>query len=116
MIEREISPGLGERKVADIHHGDLKALHERITASGRPMRANRVIAVASKMFAISLLPQAGESEPWRDAAMGNPCRGIERNQEEGRERFFSTAEIAALTDALLDEHEILAADCCARSC
>jgi integrase len=111
MIEREILPVLGERKVADIHHGDLKALHERITASGRPVRANRVIAVASKMFAISLLPQAGESEPWRDAAMGNPCRGIERNQEEGRERFFSTAEIAALTDALLDEHEIPAADC-----
>src|ERR1700674_1219130 len=49
-----------------------------------PVRANRVIAVASKMFALSLLPMAGESEPWRDAAMGNPCKGITRNQEEGR--------------------------------
>jgi integrase len=110
MIAGEILPALGEQKVADIHHGDLKALHERITASGRPVRANRVIAVASKMFALSLLPQAGDSEPWRDAAMGNPCKGIERNQEEGRERFFSSGEIAALSDAL-KVHETPAADC-----
>jgi len=110
MIEREILPVLGERKVADIHHGDLKALHERITASGRPVRANRVLSVASKMFALSLRPQAGESEPWRDAAMGNPCKGIERNREEGRERFFSSAELAALSDALA-EHQGPAADC-----
>jgi integrase len=98
------------RKVADVHHGDLKALHERITASGRPVRANRVIAVASKMFALSLLPMVGEGDPWRDAAMGNPCKGIARNAEQGRERFFSTAELAALSDALT-EHEGPAADC-----
>ena len=41
---------------------------------------------------------------------GNPCEGIERNQEQGRERFFSTAELAALTDALA-EHDTPAADC-----
>jgi integrase len=110
MIVGEILPVLGERKVADVHFGDMKALHEKITASGRPVRANRVIAVASKMFSLSLKPIAGESEPWRDAAQGNPCKGIERNQEEGRERFFSTAEIAALSDALA-EHRGPAADC-----
>ena len=110
MIEREILPVLGERKVADIHFGDMASLHERITASGRPVRANRVLSVASKMFALSLKPMAGENEPWRDAAQGNPCRGIERNQEEGRERFFSSAELAALTDALA-EHDTPAADC-----
>ena len=111
MIAGEILPALGERKVAVAHHGDARALHERITASGRPVRANRVIAVLSKMFALSLLPQAGESEPWRDAAMGNPCKGVERNPGQGRERFFSSAELARLTDALLDEHETPAADC-----
>jgi integrase len=110
MITGEILPALGERKVAEVHFGDMKALHERITASGRSVRANRVIAVASKMFSLSLKPIAGESEPWRDAAQGNPCKGIERNQEEGRESFFSTAEIAALSDALA-EHNGPAADC-----
>jgi integrase len=110
MIEREILPVLGERKVASVHFGDMASLHERITASGRPVRANRVLSVASKMFALSLKPMAGEDAPWRDAAQGNPCKGVERNQEEGRERFFSSAELAALSDALA-EHDIPAADC-----
>jgi integrase len=110
MIEREILPVLGERKVADVHFGDMASLHERITASSRPVRANRVLSVASKMFALSLKPMAGENEPWRDAAQGNPCRGIERNAEQGREAFFASAELAALTDALA-EHESPAADC-----
>jgi integrase len=52
------------------------------------------------MFSLALLPMEGDDAPWRDAAQGNPCKGVERNQEEGKERFFSTAEIAALTDAL----------------
>jgi integrase len=110
MIEREILPVLGERKVAGIHFGDMAALHRGITASGRQVRANRVLSVASKMFALSLKPMAGEDAPWRDAAQGNPVRGIERNREEGRERFFSSAELAALTDALA-EHDTPAADC-----
>jgi integrase len=110
MIVNEILPVLGERKVAGTHHGDMVALHRRITASGRPTRANRVLSVASKMFAISLLPLEGEDAPWRNAAAGNPCRGIKRNPEQARERFFSTAELAALTDALA-EHESPAADC-----
>jgi integrase len=110
MIEREILPVLSERKVTDVHFGDMASLHERITASGRPVRANRVLSVASKMFALSLRPLAGENEPWRDAAQGNPCKGVERNPEEGRERFFSSADLAAISDALA-EHDTPAADC-----
>jgi integrase len=110
MIEREILPVLGERKVADIHFGDMDALHKAITARGNPVRANRVLSVASKMFALSLKPMAGENEPWRDARQGNPCRGVERNSEQGRERFFSSAELADLSDALA-EHQTPAADC-----
>jgi integrase len=97
----EIGKSLGaDRKVADIHYGDMQHLHKTITASGRPVRANRVLAVASKMFSLSLLPRAGEAKPWREASMGNPCRGVERNQEHGRERFFSEAELGAIGDAL----------------
>jgi integrase len=97
----EIGKSLGvERRVADIHHGDVQHLHKMITASGRPVRANRVLSIASKMFSLALLPRAGEAKPWRDASMGNPCRGVRHNQEQGRERFFSEAELAALGDAL----------------
>ena len=110
MIVNEILPALGARKVAGIHYGDIAAMHERITASGRPVRANRVLAVASTMFTLALKPMAGEDMAWRDQAQGNPCKGVERNAEQGRERFFSSIEIAALTDALA-EHDTPAADC-----
>ena len=111
MIVNDILPTLGGRKVAAIHQGDMAALHKRITASGRPVHANRVNAVASKMFSLALLPQAGETKPWRDAAQGNPCRGVERNAEEGKTRFFAAAELAAIGDALDKYGEAPASNC-----
>ena len=93
-------PKMGDRKVTEIHDGDIKALHKKITAAGHPVLANRVLATASKMFSLALKAKAGEDKPWRDATLGNPCKGVERNSEEGRERFFSEAEIAAVSDAL----------------
>jgi integrase len=99
------------RKVTDIHVGDVEAMHRQITESRGPIRANRVLAIASKAFSLSLKPLAGETKPWRDAAAGNPSKGVERNPEEGRERFFSEAEIAALTDALAEHTIGSAADC-----
>ena len=111
MIANEILPVLGQRKVADVHDGDIRALHREVTKRGVPVRANRVLSVASKMFALSLQSKAGENAPWRNAAQGNPCKGVERNQEEGHERFFSAAEIAALTDALLVYGDTAASNC-----
>ena len=77
------------------------------------MHANRVNALASKMFSLALLPQAGETKPWRDAAQGNPCQGVERNAEEGKTRFFSTTELAAIGDAL-DKYDDAPASNCLR--
>jgi integrase len=106
-----IAAGLGERRrVVDIHFGDLEALHHRATEAHGPVAANRLLGQASVLFALSLKPMAGETRPWRDAVMGNPCRGIKRNPEQGRERFFSTAELAAISDALA-EYTGPAADC-----
>ena len=103
--ERKVLAEIGDKlgrhtKVAEVHGGDIAAMHRRITESGRPVRANRTLAVASKMFGLSLVPRAGETLPWRNQAQGNPCKGIARNHEEGRERFFSQAELTAITDAL----------------
>jgi integrase len=97
----EIAAILGEhRRVVDIHFGDIQHLHESITKSGRPIRANRVLAAASTMFSLALKPLPGEAKPWRNQAQGNPCKGVSRNPEHGRERFFSSAELAALSDVL----------------
>jgi len=85
----EIGDELGyARKVAEIHFGDIQAMHREITASGRPVRANRILAICSKAFSLALKPAAGETKPWRDQAQGNPCKGVARNHEEAKERFL----------------------------
>jgi integrase len=94
------SPKMADRKVTEIHDGDIKALHKAITKAGHPVLANRVLATASAMFSLALKTRAGEDRPWRNAELGNPCKGVERNSEEGRERFFSETEVAAISDAL----------------
>ncbi len=108
----EIGRHLGtDRLVTAVHHGDIESMHKRITARGRPVRANRTLGICSKAFSLSLIPLAGEDAPWRDQAQGNPCKGVERNYEEGRERFFSAAELAAISDALAAYPGQTAADC-----
>ena len=113
----EIGKHLGKHtKVVDVHGGDIAEMHRRISLSSgrrggtRKIRANRILSVCSKMFSLSLVPRAGETLPWRNAVLGNPCKGIDRNPEEGRERFFSQIELAAIGDALAD-YKGIAADC-----
>ena len=113
----EIGKHLGKHtKVTDVHGGDIAEMHRKITesvgrgAKPRRVRANRILTVASKMFSLALVPRAGETLPWRHAVLGNPCKGVERNVEEGRERFFSALELAAISDALA-EYPGVAADC-----
>jgi integrase len=100
-----------DRRVADVHHGDIVALHRAITDSGHPVLANRTVSCASRMFSLALKPMAGEDRPWRDQAQGNPCKGIERNQEQAKERFLSPAEIAAVVGGLDAYGRTSAADC-----
>jgi integrase len=63
------------------------------------------------MFSIALIPLAGENKPWRDQVQGNPCKGVERNQEIAKERFLSSAEIAAVAEGLDAYGRTSAADC-----
>ena len=100
-----------DRRVADVHHGDIVALHRAVTDSGRPVLANRTVACASRMFSLALKPMAGEDKPWRDQAQGNPCKGVERNPEQAKERFLGPAEIAAVVEALDAYGRTSAADC-----
>jgi integrase len=107
-----ISGCLGKyTKVADIHGGDIEAMHKRLTTERGAVRANRILAVASKAFARALVPLAGERKPWRDAAQGNPCKGIQRNHEEAAGRLYSPAELAAISDALAEYKGSISADC-----
>jgi integrase len=111
MLEA-VGKALGKHtKVQDVHSGDIEKMHRDITNSNGPVRANRVLSIASKMFSLSLKSRAGENRPWRDASLGNPCKGVERNREEAKERFFSQVELAAISDALATYPGQVSADC-----
>ena len=83
----------GRRRPRRRHREMHRQISESVGRGGKPrrVRANRILTVCSKMFSLALVPRAGETLPWRNAVLGNPCKGIERNHEEGRERFFSQA-------------------------
>src|SRR6516225_8927877 len=78
----EIGAKLGKHtKVAHIHGGDIADMHRRVSQSvgrgGKPrtIRANRILAVCSKMFSLSLVPRAGETLPWPQCHPGQPMQG-----------------------------------------
>jgi integrase len=91
LIKRWIKPEFGTRKVSDIRHADVDALHRKITDHGTPTRANRTMALISKMFSLAVR--------WEMRA-DNPAKGIERNNEEARHRYLIGDELRRLIDAL----------------
>ena len=112
MIVNDILPDLGARKAADVHQGDMVALHRKIAVSGRPVHANRVLAVASTMFSLSLNPMAGEAPPMaRRRRRATHVKASRADPEQGRERFFSPDELAAIGEALDAYSYAPAADC-----
>jgi integrase len=100
QIAADILPALGKAKVAAVSHSDIDAFHHKLT-SRAPTHANRTLAVLSKMF--SLAVRWG----WRT---DNPCRGIERNQEEKRHRYLSATELTRLSEALAKLDDVSAAN------
>ena len=101
MIDRLVLPELKHFKVAEVDFADIAALHRKITKAGRPVRANRVLALLSKMFSLSVL--------WK-MRPDNPCKGVKRNAEEGRERYLEPKEIARLMKALVNHEDREAAN------
>jgi integrase len=101
MAERFVRPRLGSRKVGAITFDDLDGLHRRVTKENGPYTANRVAALLSKMFALSIR--------WR-MRTDNPAKGIERNHEERRYRYLTGDELRRLTDALAAHPNQLAAN------
>jgi hypothetical protein len=92
MIDRFLLPKLGRKRVDEVTSNDLQRLHNSLSAT--PYQANRMLALASKMF--SLAVRWG----WRP---DNPAKGIERFGEQKRDRWLGDAELRRLT-AALDAH------------
>jgi integrase len=90
LLKHFIRPMLGREKVADVSKKDVERAHNRIKRT-KPVRANRMLALLSKMFSLAV-----EWE-WVDR---NPCQGVKKAPEHGRERFLNQAEIQRLSEAL----------------
>jgi integrase len=107
LIKQWIEPELGTRRVAELRYADIDGLHRKISVKGglkrqgTPYRANRVLALLSKMLSLSIRWE------WR---ADNPCRGVERNHEEKRYRYLSPAELGRLVKALAEYPDQTAAN------
>jgi integrase len=101
LIAQWIKPELGTRRVADVTREDIDRLHRRITKRGTPYRANRVLAMLSKLFSLAI--------EWRMTEV-HPCKGIERNPEEPRDTYLDHDQLERLLAALEDHPNKVAAN------
>ena len=90
LLRRYIEPAFKHHKVSDVTFSDVDRLHRKVTATA-PYMANRMVAVLSSMFTLSIR--------W-GMRTDNPAHHIERNSEIARKRYLSGEELSRLTQAL----------------
>ena len=95
LIRGHLLPALGKLRVTDLTRADVERLHRRITADGKPVRANRALACLRTMLSRAV---GWEYRPDNPAKGGRD--GVQMNSEDHRERFLSEAEIARLSEVL----------------
>ena len=93
LLRLHLLPELGAKRITDIKRSHIEALHDAM--SDRPGAANRALSVFSAVWTWAA------TRTWSDLSLPiSPAKGIERNREEGRERYLSTEELARLGDVL----------------
>lgn len=96
ILNTILLPALGTRKLFAITRKDVEKIHRKMADT--PIYANRMLALASKMFALA---EAWEERP----PYSNPCRGIERYKENARKRYLTGEELARLGAAINEAQE-----------
>jgi integrase len=92
LLDRHILPALGSRRMSDIRKLDVIRLHTGLSQKGLLTTANRCLAVIS-----SIWNWAAKRE---EVTGKNPVAGIERNREQGRERYLNIEELGRLGETL----------------
>lgn len=92
-------PKLGELKVVEVTHQHIQKLHNQMRDT--PYWANRTLALAPKMFQLSVR--------W-GMRSDNPARGVKKCLEEKRDRWLSDAELQRLLRALTEHPNQTAAN------
>ena len=94
IIRQYIRPEFGALKLPELDKAAINALHRKVAAL-HPYRANRLVSVLQSMltFAIKRGDLTGE----------NVAYGVDRAEEQPRQRYLSEDEIARFV-AVLDAH------------
>lgn len=90
MIQKLVLPAIGRLKVHEVRREDIDRLHREVSRT-RPIRANRMVQMLSKMFALAMR--------W-EYRSDNPAKGVHRNPEQKRSRYLSADEMNRLTSVL----------------
>ncbi len=94
LIKKHILPAIGTMAVKDVEHDHIFRLHRKMQEK-YAVNGNRALSCLSKMFNLA--------ELWKMRPQGsNPCRFVEADREDGRERDLQDWEWAALAKALED--------------
>jgi len=90
LLRQLILPKLGKLRVAAVRRTDIEAFHREVSKA-TPVRANRALSLLTKMFNLAI--------GW-EMRTDNPCKGIERNPEDKRERYLAPSELERLMASL----------------
>jgi len=90
LLKNHILPVLGDKRLADIRRKDIEDMQHRISQSF-PIAANRALSLCSAIFSTT---------EWWGMLTENAAAKIERNMEEGRDRYLTSDEIARLHTGL----------------
>lgn len=92
LLKTILLPAFGSLKIEVVDRRRIESLHLQL--SSHPYQANRVLALLSKMFSLAV------SWGWRS---DNPVKGVQKYQEEKRDRWLNQEELQRLW-AVLDKH------------
>lgn len=100
IIRTIVLPQLGNLKAASVRYADVEDLHRNLSRT-TPYRANRALALLSKLFTLAM--------KW-DVVAANPAKGVRRNPEEARQRYLTEDELQRLLSHVVDHSNQTAAD------
>jgi len=92
-IERDIKPALGHKALSEISSKDIVRLKSDF--AGTPIKANRVLALLSKIFNLA------EEWEYREPNT-NPTRHIRKFKEGPRRRYLKAEELERLESVMID--------------
>lgn len=98
FIDRHIVPAWGTRQVTSIARADVADLHSKLGAR-RPYLANRLVALAGKMF------ECAAVWGYLPDNAANPARRIKKFPERKRDRWVTPEEMPRLAQAIRDKTE-----------